>query len=151
MSITEGILMALIALSLVYIVYDSVVIPMLKGKTILTVPLKKRNLADQLIFAGLLVILVVSNIMSGGNEMVTYLLAGYAAIILYFVLLRTPKARFKEKGYFYGNFYSNYDRIKNMNLSEDGILVIETNRQRQLLHVADMEDLEKVLKVYTEH
>lgn len=36
-----------------------------------------------------------------------------------------------------------------MNLSEDGVLVIETNRQRLMLFARSEKDLEKMLAVFT--
>ncbi|EUJ26675.1 DUF986 family protein [Listeria cornellensis] len=40
--------------------------------------------------------------------------------------------------------------MERINLSEDGVLVIETGRQRLLLFVRNEEDLEQMLKVFTE-
>ncbi|MDV2888308.1 DUF986 family protein, partial [Alkalihalophilus pseudofirmus] len=61
-----------------------------------------------------------------------------------------PKVHFKEKGFYNGIIYIPYESINHMNLSEDGILVIESdNKRRQLLQVATMEDLERIYKVFT--
>ncbi|MGJ0465146.1 Lmo0779 family protein, partial [Listeria monocytogenes] len=42
-----------------------------------------------------------------------------------------------------------YAKIERMNLSEDGVLVIETNRQRLMLFARSEKDLEKMLAVFT--
>lgn len=44
----------------------------------------------------------------------------------------------------------NTKKMERINLSEDGVLVIETGRQRLLLFVRNEEDLEQMLKVFTE-
>lgn len=38
-----------------------------------------------------------------------------------------------------------------MKLSEDGVLVVDTQRRRILLYARKIEDLEKILNVFVEH
>lgn len=148
MTVTAIILMVMIAGMLAYIVYDELIVPFLKGKNVLSVKLRKRNYIDKLIFAGLLVVLFLSNKMRGGDNSVNVLLLVMTAIFLYYVFVRSPKARFKEKGFFYGFFFTEYDHVKSMKLSEDGVLVIETGRRRMLLYAKKIEDLENILNVF---
>ncbi|WP_245566497.1 DUF986 family protein [Tuberibacillus calidus] len=61
------------------------------------------------------------------------------------------KNTIKGKGFFYGVIYTAFDAIKNMRLSEDGVLVVETDRRRLLLHFRNVEDLERIYKFFMEH
>lgn len=151
MSITGIVLLVFIVFIVGYLIYESVIIPFLKGKTELVIPLRKRLLADQLIFAGLLVILYISNYVRGVKGWDNYLLLILTILFLYYVFIRSPKAHFKDKGFFYGLFYTEYDKIKDMRLSEDGVLVIDTDRRRLLLFARRIEDLESILKHLMEH
>lgn len=151
MSITGFIILIFIVLIAGYLLYESVVIPFLQGKTKLVIPLRKRLLGDQFIFAGLLVILYISNYVRGVKGWDNYLLLILTILFIFYALIRSPKACFKDKGFFYGIFYTKYDKIKNMRLSEDGILVIDTDRRRLLLFAKRIEDLERILKHLIEH
>lgn len=149
-SITSAILAIIIAGYLAYIIYDEGVTYFLKGRNILTVRLRKRNLVDQLIFFALIIILFISNRLQGNSATVNILLLILAAAVLFSVLIHSPKARFKEKGFIYGFQFIKYDEIKKMRLSKDGVLVIDTDRRRVLLFARKIEDLEHILNVFTE-
>ncbi|MGV3489619.1 MAG: DUF986 family protein [Tuberibacillus sp.] len=151
MSITGIILLVLIVLILGYLIYESLIVSLIKGKTKLVIHLRKRLLVDQLIFAGLLVVLYISNNVRDVKGWDNYLLLILTALFIYYVIIRSPKASFKEKGFFYGIFYTEYDHIKDMRLSEDGVLVVDTDRRRLLLHAKRIEDLESILKFLMEH
>ncbi|MGA8943984.1 MAG: DUF986 family protein [Thermoactinomyces sp.] len=151
MSITGIVLLTFIVLIAGYLIYESLVIPFLKGKTRLVILLRKRLLGDQLIFAGLLVILYISNLVRGVKGWDNYLLLILTMLFIFYALIRSPKAYFKDKGFFYGLFYTEYDKIKHMRLSEDGVLVIDTDRRRLLLFARHVEDLESILKHLMEY
>lgn len=151
MSITGIILLVFIIVMAGYLIYESAVIPSLKGKTELVIPLRKRLLADQLIFAAMLIILYISNYFRGVKGWDNYLLLIASFLFIYYVFIRSPKAHFKDNGFYYGLFYTEYDRIKEMKLSEDGYLVVDTDRRRLLLPVKRVEDLESILNHLLEH
>jgi uncharacterized membrane protein YobD (UPF0266 family) len=137
---------------LAYILYDDLLVRLFKGKTVLSVRLKKRNYIDQLVLAALLVIIFISNAIKGENNTVmNIVLILLILALLYNTFIKTPCVRFKSDGFFYGLSYTKYDQVKKMNLSEDGVLVVDTNRRRMLLYARKIEDLEKVLHVLVEH
>jgi uncharacterized membrane protein YobD (UPF0266 family) len=135
-----------------YILYDDLLVQLLKGKTVLSLRLKKRNYIDQLVLAALLAIIFIANTLKGENNTVmTSVLILLILTLLYNTFIKTPCVRFKSDGFFYGLSYIKYNQVKKVNLSEDGILVIDTNRRRILLYARTIEDLENVLHVFVEH
>ncbi|MGP4123801.1 MAG: DUF986 family protein [Sodalis sp. (in: enterobacteria)] len=76
-----------------------------------------------LIFIVLLLMLLYKNITSRGRIFASTLILILGLIVFYLAYIRTPRLLFKEKG-FYGNVFIYYFRIKNINLSEDGYLVV---------------------------
>ncbi|MNR62511.1 hypothetical protein D3C85_1845560 [compost metagenome] len=65
---------------------------------------------------------------------------------IYLFWIRAPKAIFKRDGFFFANAWIEYNRIKEMNLSEDGVLVMQLEQRRLLIRVKDIDDLEKIYK-----
>uniref|UniRef100_UPI00114346AC DUF986 family protein n=1 Tax=Enterobacter hormaechei TaxID=158836 RepID=UPI00114346AC len=45
------------------------------------------------------------------------------------------------------NVWLEYNRIKEMNLSEDGVLVMQLEQRRLLIRVKNIDDLEKIYKL----
>ncbi|QQG26834.1 DUF986 domain-containing protein [Pectobacterium carotovorum] len=144
MTMTDITLVVLIALALIYAIYDEFIMDKFKGKTQLLVPLKRMNRLDTLIFIGLVGILIYQNVMSNGTILATYLLISLAFMAFYLAYIRRPKLIFKPAGFFYANIFIPYARIKNMNLSEDGVLAIGLEKRRLLIQVAQIDDLEKI-------
>lgn len=151
MTMTDITLIALIALALVYAIYDEFIMDKLKGKTQLRVPLKRTNRLDMLIFIGLVGILIYQNVINHGTILTTYLLISLAFMACYLAYIRRPKLIFKSTGFFYANIFIPYTRIKNMNLSEDGILVIDLEKRRLLIQVTKLDDLEKIYQFMIEN
>ncbi|HBZ9023260.1 TPA: DUF986 family protein, partial [Citrobacter freundii] len=54
---------------------------------------------------------------------------------------------FKQKGFFFANVWIEYNRIKEMNLSEDGVLVMQLEHRRLLIRVRNIDDLERIYKI----
>ena len=63
---------------------------------------------------------------------------------VYLFWIRTPKIIFKSRGFFFANVWIEYNRIKEMNLSEDGVLVMQLEQRRLLIRVKNIDDLEKI-------
>ncbi|MCL7667738.1 DUF986 family protein, partial [Klebsiella pneumoniae] len=61
--------------------------------------------------------------------------------------LRVRKIILKQKGVFFANVWIEYGRIKGMNLSEDGVLVMQLEQRRLLIRVRNIDDLEKIYKL----
>ncbi|HIC4879317.1 TPA: DUF986 family protein, partial [Salmonella enterica] len=58
---------------------------------------------------------------------------------------------FKQRGFFFANVWIEYNRIKEMNLSEDGVLVMQLEQRRLLIRVRNIDDLEKIYKLLIEN
>lgn len=151
MSLTDGVILIFILLMLAYALYDEFGMNLMKGKTLLKVQLKRSNRLDCLIFVGLLAILIYRNVTSQGAPITTYLLISLALIAVYISYIRWPKMLFKATGFFYANAFIDYRRIKAMNLSEDGILVIDLEQRRLLIQVTHLGDLERIYKFFLEN
>ncbi len=66
-----------------------------------------------------------------------------------FLYILDPRSKiiFKQKGFFFANVWIEYSRIKAMNLSEDGVLVMQLEQRRLLIRVRNIDDLEKIYKL----
>ncbi|WP_338556345.1 DUF986 family protein [Erwinia sp. E_sp_B04_7] len=144
MSLTDYVIVVFIVLLLAWAIYDELVTPRLKGPTRLKVFLQRRNKLDSLIFVGLTGILIWQNVNNQGPQATTLLLMVLASLSIYLFWIRLPKLLFKSGGFYYATLFIPYSRIKNMNLSEDGILVIELESRRLLIHVRKLDDLENI-------
>ena len=144
MTLTDGILALFILVLLGWAIYDEAIIDRRHGKTLLAVPLLRRNRVDGLIFVGLVAIVIYNNVSAHGALLTTWLLSALALVAIYIFWLRVPKIRFKKHGFFYAGVWVKYNRIKAMNLSEDGVLVMELEQRRLLIRVRNIDDLEAI-------
>ncbi|WJY13176.1 DUF986 family protein [Pectobacteriaceae bacterium CE90] len=144
MSVTDIALIISIIIALLYAIYDEFIMARLQGTTQLCVYLRRSNRLDTFIFIGLIAILIYKNITTQGTPLTTFLLSFLALVAIYIAYIRHPKLLFKSQGFFYANIFIAYRRIKNINLSEDGILVIELEQRRLLINVQQLDDLEKI-------
>lgn len=151
MSVTD-IVLALFAFALLaYAIYDEFIMDTKNGKTRLRVNLRRRNRLDSIIFIGLLAILLYNNIHANGTPLTNYLLIGLGLVAFYLSFIRWPKMLFKPTGFYYANTFITYDRVRSMNLSEDGVLVFELEQKKLLIRVNHLDDLEKIYKVMVEN
>lgn len=150
MSVTDVFLLIFISLLVIYSIYDEFIMNRMKGETLLKIYLKRKNKLDCLIFVGLIAILLYNNITLNGTSFTSYLLISTALMAVYISYIRWPKLLFKRTGFFYANTFILYSRIKNMNLSEDGVLVIRLEQRRLLIHVTHLDDLENVYRFFVE-
>lgn len=147
MSLTDFAILLFIVLLLLYAIYDQWVMPRRHGKTQLRVVLQRRSKIDSLIFIGLIMILIYNNVTQHGPVITTTLLMALILVAVYLFWIRSPQLILKSEGLFFANAWINYDRIKSMNLSEDGVLVIELEQRRLLIRVKKLDDLEKIYHV----
>ena len=147
MTVTDIVLVLFIVALLAYAFYDEFIMPRRNGETLLAVPLLRRGRVDAFIFAGLLAILIYNNVMSQGALLTTWLLCVLALMAFYLFWIRAPKIIFKKHGFFFANIWIEYNRIKEMNLSEDGVLVMQLEQRRLLVRVKNIDDLEKIYKI----
>ncbi|MEL4014589.1 DUF986 family protein [Dryocola clanedunensis] len=147
MSLTDVVLVVFIVLLLGWAIYDEFIMERLKGKTRLAIPLLRRNRIDSTIFVFLVAILIYNNVTNHGTVVTTWLLSALALIAIYLSWIRQPKLLFKNEGFFFAGVWILYSRIKEMNLSEDGVLVMQLEQRRLLIRVKNIEDLEKIYKI----
>jgi len=132
---------------LAYAIYDEFIMPRRHGVTLLTAPLLRRSRADSVIFTGLLAIVIYNNVTHHGAILTTWLLSMLALVVIYLFWIRAPKIIFKENGFFFANIWIEYGRIKAMQLSEDGVLVVQLEQRRLLIRVRNIDDLERIYKI----
>ena len=147
MTLTDSILMLFIAALLAFAIYDELILPRRHGDTLLALPLLRRSRVDAAIFVGLLAILIYNNVTNNGTPLTTWLLSALALLAIYLFWIRTPKIIFKSRGFFFSSVWIEYNRIKEMNLSEDGVLVMQLEQRRLLIRVKNIDDLEKIYKL----
>lgn len=144
MTLTDVVLLVFIVLLLGWAIYDEFMLDKLKGKSRLAITLLRRNRIDTTIFVGLVGILIYNNVTSHGTIITTWLLSALALIAIYISWIRQPKLLFKTDGFFFAGIWLLYSRIKEMNLSEDGVLVIQLEQRRLLIRVKNIDDLERI-------
>ena len=144
MTVTDIVLVLFIVALLAYAIYDEFIMTRRNGETLLALPLLRRGRIDAFIFAGLVVILIYNNVTSHGAILTTWLLCALALMAIYLFWIRSPKLIFKKQGFFFANVWIEYNRIKEMNLSEDGVLVMQLEQRRLLIRVKNIDDLEKI-------
>ncbi|MEJ8323041.1 DUF986 family protein [Kosakonia sacchari] len=147
MTITDIVLVLFIAALLAFAIYDEFIMPRRMDTTLLAVPLLRRSRTDGAIFVGLLAILIYNNTANGGSSLTMWLLFALALLGIYLFWIRAPKIIFKRRGFFFANAWIEYSRIKEMNLSEDGVLVMQLEQRRLLIRVRNIDDLEKIYAV----
>ena len=147
MTLTDLVLVLFIVAMLAFAIYDQFIMPRRHGTTLLSVPLLRPGRVDSVIFVALIVILVYNNVTSHGALITTWLLCALVLMGLYLFWIRTPKIIFKQKGFFFANVWIEYNRIKEMNLSEDGVLVMQLEHRRLLIRVRNIDDLERIYKL----
>ena len=147
MTVTDLVLVLFIVALLAYAIYDQFIMPRRNGPTLLAVPLLRRGRVDSVIFVGLVAILIYNNVTSHGAQITTWLLCALALMGFYIFWVRAPRIIFKQKGFFFANVWIEYNRIKEMNLSEDGVLVMQLEQRRLLIRVKNIDDLEKIYKL----
>ena len=147
MTITDIVLVLFIAALLAFAIYDEFIMPRRNGATLLAVPLLRRSRTDGAIFVGLLVILIYNNTANGGSSLTMWLLFALALLGIYLFWIRAPKIIFKMRVFFFANAWIEYSRIKEMNLSEDGVLVMQLEQRRLLIRVRNIDDLEKISNI----
>ncbi|MEX5410487.1 DUF986 family protein [Atlantibacter hermannii] len=147
MTLTDWVLILFILVLLAFAIYDDVIMAKRKGATLLTIPLLRRSRVDGAIFVGLVAILIYNNVASNGAPLTTWLLGALALMAIYLFWFRQPKIIFKRHGFFFANAWIEYNRIKAMNLSEDGVLVMQLEQRRLLIRVKNIDDLERIYKL----
>ncbi|MFH6837997.1 DUF986 family protein [Providencia sp. 2024EL-00732] len=151
MTFNDAILAIIILLMLVYAIYDEFIQHLLKGKTLLKINLKRKHRIDAIIFIVLICIVIYTNIVRHGNLLTTYLLLVTIFMSIYLAFIRTPKLFFKQTGFYFANTFILYERIKTMNLSEDGILIIGLEQKKIYIKASHLDDLQRIYEFLINH
>ncbi|QIM68065.1 DUF986 family protein [Basfia succiniciproducens] len=155
---TNTILLICIILFFAYAFYDQFGMDKRKGETKLKVRLKKQAKIDAVIFVILIACLFAyqsKESLLNIDSFTIFLLATAVVLAVYTAFIRSPMLILKEKGFFYSNLFIEYDKIRQLNLAEGNIFVVDlTNGKRLLLPIADERDKEKIVTFfggYKEH
>ncbi len=151
MTLNDSILAIIILIMLVYAIYDEFIQQLLKGKTLLKINLKRKHRVDAIIFIVLICIVIYTNIIRHGSSLTTYLLMITILMAIYLAFIRKPKLFFKQDGFYFANTFILYDRIKTMNLSEDGILIIGLEQKKINMQVTHLDDLQRIYEFLINH
>lgn len=151
MTLNDFILAIIILLMLLYAIYDEFIQHIRKGKTLLKINLKRKHRADAIIFIVLICIIIYTNISRHGSILTTYLLMATILMSVYLAFIRTPKLFFKQNGFYFANTFILYDRIKTMNLSEDGILIVGLEHRKIYIKVSQLDDLQRIYEFLINH
>lgn len=151
MTLNDFILAIIILLMLLYAIYDEFIQHLLKGKTLLKINLRRKHRVDAIIFIVLICIVIYTNISRHGSMLTTYLLMVTILMSVYLAFIRAPKLFFKQTGFYFANTFILYDRIKTMNLSEDGILIIGLEHKKIHIRVSQLDDLQRIYEFFINH
>lgn len=151
MTITDIVLILFVVALLAWAIYDELIMPKRHGETLLALPLLRRSRIDGFIFAGLLVILIYNNVTNNGSVLTTWFLCALVLLAIYLFWVRAPKIIFKTTGFFFANVWIEYSRIQKMNLSEDGVLVMQLEQRRLLIRVKNIDDLERISQLFMQN
>ncbi|WP_318387997.1 DUF986 family protein [Enterobacter sp.] len=151
MTSTDIVLILFVVALLAWAIYDELIMPKRHGETLLALPLLRRSRIDGFIFAGLLVILIYNNVTNNGSVLTTWLLCALVLLAIYLFWIRAPKIIFKTTGFFFANVWIEYSRIQKMNLSEDGVLVMQLEQRRLLIRVKNIDDLERISQIFMQN
>lgn len=150
MSLTDALIALCIVALLLFAIYDEAILPRRRGPTRLRVTLRRQHKIDSLIFIGLLLILLWNNLSHQGSPLTTSLLMVLSFLAFWLFWLRRPTLLMKNTGLFYAGVWVDYRRIQGMNLSEDGILVVQLEQRRLLIAVQQLDDLERIYHTLVE-
>ncbi|MBS0969957.1 MULTISPECIES: DUF986 family protein [Yersiniaceae] len=147
MTLTEGLLLGCIVVVLAYAIYLEWILPRRNGKTLLRVNLLRKGRADSLIFIALLGIVIYQHYTGRGAPLTLYLLTFLLISVCYISFIRRPVLLFKPEGFYYGNLFIAYTRIRRLHLSEEGVLFIHLEQRKLPIHVQYIGDLDNIKNI----
>ena len=146
---TNVILLLGITIGLGYAVYDQLIMPKLKGSTKLAVELQRQAGVDVWISVGLIVLTIAQGVQSGIAPFTLFLLALCILLCIYLAFFRSPRLLLKQDGFFFGNLFFDYRNIRQINLADQQILVIDlTSGRRLLVRIKHANDVENVVNFF---
>lgn len=149
---TNIFLLIIIVLALIFVIYNDLLLPVLNGKTVLTVKLRSRGKSDGYLFVGIIAVMFITNTFYRDGEMATsILLLILGVIFIYISFIRGRKILFKSTGFYHALLFFPYSTIERINVSEDGFLVLENGKQRLMLAARTEADLKKMISTIETH
>ncbi|QLB40047.1 MULTISPECIES: DUF986 family protein [Mannheimia] len=150
---TNTILFLFILLSLLFAVYDQILMDRLKGRTKLTIILKKQKTIDTWLLIGLIILSIGYGVQNQISAFTLYLLSTCVILAVYLAFFRSPRLLLKQEGFFFANIYFNYAKIYQINIAEintnEKVLVIDLHGGRRLLaQPENEEDLQSVVNFF---
>ncbi|QLB41994.1 DUF986 domain-containing protein [Mannheimia pernigra] len=150
---TNTILFLFILLSLLFAVYDQILMDRLKGRTKLTIILKKQKTIDTWLLIGLIILSIGYGVQNQISAFTLYLLSTCVILAVYLAFFRSPRLLLKQEGVFFANIYFNYAKIYQINIAEintnEKVLVIDLHGGRRLLaQPENEEDLQSVVNFF---
>lgn len=150
---TNTILFLFILLSLLFAVYDQILMDRLKGPTKLTIILKKQKTIDTWLLIGLIILSIGYGVQNQISAFTLYLLSTCIILAVYLAFFRSPRLLLKQNGVFFANIYFNYAKIYQINIAEintnEKVLVIDLHGGRRLLAQPENEkDLQSVVNFF---
>ncbi len=146
MSLTDTVLLLFTLVLIGWLLFEQILTGFLKGKTLLKVSLLRRKSTDSVIFIVLVAILLYNNISSQGSPLTAWLLSLLLLTGVYLAWMRRPLLLLKPHGLWYGALFIPYSRIRQLNLSEDGVLVVGLEARNLLIRARDIDDLEHICR-----
>ncbi|MDG6898025.1 hypothetical protein A6A19_08555 [Actinobacillus delphinicola] len=136
-----------ISIFFLYAIYDQFGTNKLKGKTVLSVRLKRRTRLDSIIFVIIIGVILYQQRLQISTTTI-FLLLFMVLLSFYVAFLRYPQLLFKKTGCYLDNIFIDYKKIKQVNLSENNIVVIDlTNGKQFLAPLNDPEDKNKIFQL----
>lgn len=126
------------------VLYTELRIPYKHGKSLLVVKLKHRHRLDGAIFIVLIAILFYRYNIDREDKFTGFSLVFLLMMSFYVYFIRQPKLVLKTDGFFYSNFFISYNRITNIRLSEDGVLIFMLGDKEIFIYVYHINDLENI-------
>ncbi|NBI13815.1 DUF986 family protein [[Haemophilus] felis] len=149
---TNIILLLGILLAFAYAIYDQVIMDRHHGKTQLAVVLKRQGGVDMWISIGLIVLTIAQGVQAGIRPLTLFLLVFCILLAVYIAFIRTPRLLLKAHGFFFGNLFFDYQQIRQLNVAEGQILVIDLHNGRRLLvRIEQAQDLDNVVNFFGDY
>ncbi|MBF0784138.1 DUF986 domain-containing protein [Muribacter muris] len=146
---TNAILLLGILAGFAYALYDQILMDRLKGENRLSVELQRQAGIDVWISVGLIILTVINSLQTGIEPLTLFLLAICILLCLYLAFFRSPRLILKQQGFFFANVYFDYAKIRQINLADKQILVIDLHNGRRLLvRIKQQSDVERVVNFF---
>lgn len=145
MTYLSHILLALaLCAMLAFICYDRFFLPARRGPSVLVVPLARRGRIDYFFFIAMMIYLIIVRHRAPHPTLAAIELGSMIALLLYLGCIRRPKLFFKPHGFFLGGVFIARERVKNLKLTEQGVLLVQLETRQVPVHVQHLDDLEKI-------